>query len=181
MNQRLSMNPPVILLTKSSHDDLNPAPTNGNSRNLGVTNSCSRSTLRYIKYSAEQVEALEVLYHHCPKPSSVARLQLIRDNPLLHNIHPQQIKVWFQNRRYILYSTFPAERGPHIPYIHTYIHMSTHIHTYIHTFIDTCMHVHRTCSLHMHIISCHVMSCHIRSDQIIHRIHTYIHSVNLSK
>ncbi|KAG9143317.1 hypothetical protein Leryth_010230 [Lithospermum erythrorhizon] len=46
-----------------------------------------------------QVEALERLYYECPKPSSIRRQQLIRECPILSNIEPKQIKVWFQNRR----------------------------------------------------------------------------------
>lgn len=55
---------------------------------------------KYVRYTPEQVEALERLYHECPKPSSMRRQQLIRDCPILSNIEPKQIKVWFQNRRY---------------------------------------------------------------------------------
>ena len=56
---------------------------------------------KYVRYTPEQVEALERLYHECPKPSSVRRQQLIRECPILSNIEPKQIKVWFQNRRYL--------------------------------------------------------------------------------
>lgn len=55
---------------------------------------------KYVRYTPEQVEALERLYHDCPKPSSMRRQQLIRECPILSNIEPKQIKVWFQNRRY---------------------------------------------------------------------------------
>lgn len=55
---------------------------------------------KYVRYTPEQVEALERLYHECPKPSSIRRQQLIRECPILSNIEPKQIKVWFQNRRY---------------------------------------------------------------------------------
>ncbi|RWR78263.1 Homeobox-leucine zipper protein ATHB-15 [Cinnamomum micranthum f. kanehirae] len=54
---------------------------------------------KYVRYTPEQVEALERLYHECPKPSSVRRQQVIRECPILSNIEPKQIKVWFQNRR----------------------------------------------------------------------------------
>lgn len=56
---------------------------------------------KYVRYTPEQVDALERLYHECPKPSSVRRQQLIRECPILSHIEPKQIKVWFQNRRYI--------------------------------------------------------------------------------
>lgn len=56
---------------------------------------------KYVRYTPEQVEALERLYHDCPKPSSIRRQQLIRECPILSNIEPKQIKVWFQNRRFI--------------------------------------------------------------------------------
>lgn len=54
---------------------------------------------KYVRYTPEQVEALERLYHECPKPSSIRRQQLIRECPILSHIEPRQIKVWFQNRR----------------------------------------------------------------------------------
>nr|AWD38919.1 class III homeodomain-leucine zipper protein [Cyrtomium guizhouense] len=54
---------------------------------------------KYVRYTAEQVQSLERLYNECPKPSSLRRQQLIRENPILQNIEPKQIKVWFQNRR----------------------------------------------------------------------------------
>lgn len=59
---------------------------------------------KYVRYTPEQVEALERLYHDCPKPSSLRRQQLIRECPILSNIEPKQIKVWFQNRRYLICS-----------------------------------------------------------------------------
>nr|AGM34022.1 class III homeodomain leucine zipper protein 32 [Larix kaempferi] len=61
--------------------------------------SSSMDQGKYVRYTAEQVEALERLYHDCPKPSSIRRQQLIRECPILSNIEPKQIKVWFQNRR----------------------------------------------------------------------------------
>ncbi|XP_062204308.1 homeobox-leucine zipper protein HOX33 isoform X2 [Phragmites australis] len=54
---------------------------------------------KYVRYTPEQVEALERVYSECPKPSSLRRQQLIRECPILCNIEPKQIKVWFQNRR----------------------------------------------------------------------------------
>ncbi|KAK8653257.1 hypothetical protein V6N13_127266 [Hibiscus sabdariffa] len=68
---------------------------------MAVTSSCKEGTKiamdngRYVRYMSEQVEALERLYHDCPKPSSMRRQQLIRDCPILSNIEPKQIKVWF--------------------------------------------------------------------------------------
>lgn len=56
---------------------------------------------KYVRYTAEQVDALERVYAECPKPSSLRRQQLIRECPILSNIEPKQIKVWFQNRRYV--------------------------------------------------------------------------------
>lgn len=61
---------------------------------------------KYVRYTPDQVEALERVYHECPKPTSVRRQQLIRDCPILSNIDPKQIKVWFQNRRFNLYFFF---------------------------------------------------------------------------
>uniref|UniRef100_A0A7I4DCE4 Class III HD-Zip protein n=1 Tax=Physcomitrium patens TaxID=3218 RepID=A0A7I4DCE4_PHYPA len=57
------------------------------------------SSGKYVRYTNEQVEALERVYHECPKPSSIRRHQLIKESPILANIEPKQIKVWFQNRR----------------------------------------------------------------------------------
>ncbi|KAH1134791.1 hypothetical protein GLYMA_05G166400v4 [Glycine max] len=54
---------------------------------------------KYVRYTPEQVEALERVYVECPKPSSSRRQQIIRECPLLANIETKQIKVWFQNRR----------------------------------------------------------------------------------
>ncbi|WJX35812.1 Homeobox-leucine zipper protein ATHB-8, variant 2 [Trifolium repens] len=62
-------------------------------RNISMDNG------KYVRYTPEQVEALERLYHECPKPTSLRRQQLIRDCPILSHIEPKQIKVWFQNRR----------------------------------------------------------------------------------
>ncbi|KAL5224540.1 hypothetical protein ABZP36_011179 [Zizania latifolia] len=56
-------------------------------------------TGKYVRYTPEQVEALERVYTECPKPSSLRRQQIIRECPILSNIEPKQIKVWFQNRR----------------------------------------------------------------------------------
>ncbi|KAL0537758.1 hypothetical protein IC582_026743 [Cucumis melo] len=57
------------------------------------------SSGKYVRYTSEQVEALERVYAECPKPSSLRRQQLVRECPILSNIEPKQIKVWFQNRR----------------------------------------------------------------------------------
>ncbi|MCO5561856.1 hypothetical protein L7F22_015481 [Adiantum nelumboides] len=68
----------------------------------GSTSPLSKCNLdqgKYVRYTAEQVQALERLYNECPKPSSLRRQQLVRDYPILQNIEPKQIKVWFQNRR----------------------------------------------------------------------------------
>ncbi|TVU30349.1 hypothetical protein EJB05_21965 [Eragrostis curvula] len=54
---------------------------------------------KYVRYTPEQVEALERVYAECPKPTSARRQQLLRECPILANIEPKQIKVWFQNRR----------------------------------------------------------------------------------
>ncbi|XP_065850680.1 homeobox-leucine zipper protein ATHB-8-like [Euphorbia lathyris] len=70
---------------------------------MTVASACYKDIVmdngKYVRYTPEQVEALERLYHECPKPSSMRRQQLIRECPILSNIEPKQIKVWFQNRR----------------------------------------------------------------------------------
>ncbi|GMH31049.1 hypothetical protein Nepgr_032892 [Nepenthes gracilis] len=63
------------------------------------SNKQQMDTGKYVRYTPEQVEALERVYMECPKPSSMKRQQLIRECPILCNIEPKQIKVWFQNRR----------------------------------------------------------------------------------
>ncbi|KAI4376292.1 hypothetical protein MLD38_014074 [Melastoma candidum] len=65
----------------------------------GGGNRVAMDNGKYVRYTPEQIEALERLYHECPKPSSLRRQQLIREFPILANIEPKQIKVWFQNRR----------------------------------------------------------------------------------
>ncbi|KDP34935.1 hypothetical protein JCGZ_09223 [Jatropha curcas] len=62
-------------------------------------NNKQMDSSKYVRYTPEQVEALERVYTECPKPSSLRRQQLIRECPILSNIEPKQIKVWFQNRR----------------------------------------------------------------------------------
>jgi homeobox-leucine zipper protein len=66
------------------------------------------SSGKYVRYTAEQVEALERVYAECPKPSSLRRQQLIRECSILANIEPKQIKVWFQNRRYCFSLIWPG-------------------------------------------------------------------------
>ncbi|KAF1871511.1 hypothetical protein Lal_00020305 [Lupinus albus] len=68
---------------------------------MAVSSACKvvMDNGKYVRYTPEQVEALERLYHECPKPTSLRRQQLIRECPILSHIEPKQIKVWFQNRR----------------------------------------------------------------------------------
>ncbi|CAD5176134.1 unnamed protein product [Musa acuminata subsp. malaccensis] len=65
----------------------------------GLQQAAAMDSGKYVRYTPEQVEALERVYSECPKPSSLRRQQLIRECPILSNIEPKQIKVWFQNRR----------------------------------------------------------------------------------
>ncbi|OIW13909.1 hypothetical protein TanjilG_31798 [Lupinus angustifolius] len=62
-------------------------------------NNFNIDSTKYVRYTPEQVDALERVYAECPKPTSLKREQLIRDSPILSNIDPKQLKVWFQNRR----------------------------------------------------------------------------------
>lgn len=73
----------------------------------GAAKGAQMDSGKYVRYTAEQVEALERVYAECPKPSSMRRQQLIRECPILSNIEPKQIKVWFQNRRYGRKSQLP--------------------------------------------------------------------------
>ncbi|EOA12902.1 hypothetical protein CARUB_v10025876mg [Capsella rubella] len=75
------------------------AVANHHDRSSDSMNRHLDSSGKYVRYTAEQVEALERVYAECPKPSSLRRQQLIRECSILANIEPKQIKVWFQNRR----------------------------------------------------------------------------------
>jgi homeobox-leucine zipper protein len=68
-------------------------------RRLSPASAPHVDTGKYVRYTPEQVEALERVYGECPKPTSLRRQQLIRECSILRNIEPKQIKVWFQNRR----------------------------------------------------------------------------------
>ncbi|KAI3519120.1 hypothetical protein L1887_08145 [Cichorium endivia] len=70
---------------------------------MAVSSSCKGDPMgmdngKYVRFTPEQVEALESLYHDC-LTNSLRREQLIHECPILSNIEPKQIKVWFQNRR----------------------------------------------------------------------------------
>ncbi|CAA2934438.1 homeobox-leucine zipper ATHB-14-like isoform X1 [Olea europaea subsp. europaea] len=69
------------------------------SNSSGSSGKQQMDASKYVRYTPEQVDALERVYAECPKPSSLRRQQLIRECPILSNIEPKQIKVWFQNRR----------------------------------------------------------------------------------
>ncbi|KAL2524403.1 Homeobox-leucine zipper protein ATHB-14 [Abeliophyllum distichum] len=69
------------------------------SNSCGSNSKQQMDASKYVRYTPEQVEALERVYAECPKPTSLRRQQLIRECPILSNIEPKQIKVWFQNRR----------------------------------------------------------------------------------
>jgi len=75
------------------------AMRSGSSDGGGGYDKGGMDTGKYVRYTPEQVEALERVYAECPKPSSARRQQLLRECPILSNIEPKQIKVWFQNRR----------------------------------------------------------------------------------
>jgi len=75
------------------------AMRSGSSDGGGGYEKGGMDTGKYVRYTPEQVEALERVYAECPKPSSARRQQLLRECPILSNIEPKQIKVWFQNRR----------------------------------------------------------------------------------
>ncbi|KAG2548409.1 homeobox-leucine zipper protein HOX9 [Panicum virgatum] len=75
------------------------AMRSGSSDGGGGYDRGGMDTGKYVRYTPEQVEALERVYAECPKPSSARRQQLLRECPILSNIEPKQIKVWFQNRR----------------------------------------------------------------------------------
>ncbi|XXG89591.1 hypothetical protein AAC387_Pa12g1557 [Persea americana] len=80
-----------MAMTIATHRESGSSSSSGMNKHLDAG--------KYVRYTAEQVEALERVYAECPKPSSMRRQQLIRECPILCNIEPKQIKVWFQNRR----------------------------------------------------------------------------------
>ncbi|KAK6152559.1 hypothetical protein DH2020_012198 [Rehmannia glutinosa] len=69
---------------------------------MAVTSSCKDSGKmgidngKYVRYTPEQVEALERLYHECPKPSSLRRQQLIRECPILPILSLSRSKFGFK-------------------------------------------------------------------------------------
>jgi homeobox-leucine zipper protein len=71
----------------------------GSSDNRGFDKVPGMDSGKYVCYTPEQVDVLERLYIDCPKPCSSRRQQLLLECPILSNIEPKQIKVWFQNRR----------------------------------------------------------------------------------
>lgn len=86
----------VVKIGSEGMMSVNSACKEGN-KMMGIDNG------KYVRYTPEQVDALERFYHECPKPTSMRRQQLIRECPILSNIDPKQIKVWFQNRRYTIH------------------------------------------------------------------------------
>jgi len=48
---------------------------------------------KYVRYTPEQVEALERVYAECPRPSSARRQQLLCECPIVSSIEPKQINV----------------------------------------------------------------------------------------
>ncbi|KAG6420911.1 hypothetical protein SASPL_117455 [Salvia splendens] len=50
---------------------------------------------RYHRHTAHQIQRLESMFKECPHPDEKTRSQLSREL----NLHPRQIKFWFQNRR----------------------------------------------------------------------------------
>ncbi|KAK6933355.1 START domain [Dillenia turbinata] len=58
---------------------------------------------KYVKYTDEQIEALERVYAVCQNPNSMQRQQIIYEFPVLGNIESKHIKIWFQNRRQGIY------------------------------------------------------------------------------
>ncbi|XP_042058869.1 homeobox-leucine zipper protein HDG11-like isoform X2 [Salvia splendens] len=54
-----------------------------------------RGKKRYHRHTAHQIQRLESMFKECPHPDEKTRSQLSREL----NLHPRQIKFWFQNRR----------------------------------------------------------------------------------
>ncbi|KAK4402513.1 Homeobox-leucine zipper protein HDG11 [Sesamum angolense] len=54
-----------------------------------------RRKKRYHRHTAHQIQRLESMFKECPHPDEKTRNQLSREL----NLHPRQIKFWFQNRR----------------------------------------------------------------------------------
>ncbi|CAA2938942.1 homeobox-leucine zipper HDG11 [Olea europaea subsp. europaea] len=54
-----------------------------------------RRKKHYHRHTAHQIQRLEAMFKECPHPDEKIRLRLSREL----NLHPRQIKFWFQNRR----------------------------------------------------------------------------------
>ncbi|KAL0421700.1 UNVERIFIED_CONTAM: Homeobox-leucine zipper protein HDG11 [Sesamum latifolium] len=54
-----------------------------------------RRKKRYHRHTTHQIQRLEAMFKECPHPDEKTRNQLSREL----NLHPRQIKFWFQNRR----------------------------------------------------------------------------------
>ncbi|XP_051117026.1 homeobox-leucine zipper protein HDG11 [Andrographis paniculata] len=54
-----------------------------------------RKSKRYHRHTAHQIQRLEAIFKECPHPDEKTRNHLSREL----NLHPRQIKFWFQNRR----------------------------------------------------------------------------------
>ncbi|XP_078170134.1 homeobox-leucine zipper protein HOX32-like [Carex rostrata] len=54
---------------------------------------------QHVRYTTEQLEILMGVYTKCDTPPIPMIVQLIQDHPVLSNIPPRNIKLWFQNRR----------------------------------------------------------------------------------
>ena len=115
----------------------------GSSKAKDGKSSASNDSLdcgKYARYTQEQVEILERVYNDCPKPSSSRRQQLIRECPTLANIGHKQLKVWFQNRRYVFVEICIDVRYPMYD-VCMYARMYICIYMYVCVCVHACMHV----------------------------------------
>ncbi|KAH6806760.1 homeodomain GLABROUS 11 [Perilla frutescens var. frutescens] len=80
---------------KSSPMEFSSGGGGGGASSGGDDPDSQRGKKRYHRHTAHQIQRLESMFKECPHPDEKTRNQLSREL----NLHPRQIKFWFQNRR----------------------------------------------------------------------------------
>ncbi|KAL0402241.1 UNVERIFIED_CONTAM: hypothetical protein Slati_4254000 [Sesamum latifolium] len=56
---------------------------------------------KYTRYTEAQIEVLEKVYAECSNPDYFQRSKILWEQPHLRGIDNKQLKVWFQNRKWL--------------------------------------------------------------------------------